>query len=590
MAESDADLSINMTSLKDNVTKDVGISIVVPKQVKSKSTPLAKLSEQSNGDTKDLKESKSSSTLSSDKASTKEKPASKKGKLRNNVPKFSDKGLCTNCKSDQCISESICCYLCDGRFHACCREKTNAVSSYAICTPTSHKVLMPLIAKYGQANAQRWGQIMFMCNKCEVRVRRLKNLTSKFIHASCQTGVEISSIVDSECQTDAAKLNVTNSECQATDDNSNVNYSTNSKSSLIDDIKPLLCDLKFDILKDVEQLINCKLTESSIKHDVEEDVAPKLLYSTSVSSGIAIENSSENPILHSNKAVNVPKSSMENESKDQIVVLSTTSQSVEVDEITKVIDEKFENIPFNYVKTNNTNKKIILGFPSEKYACSGKQLLESCPTLIDNNYSIADAKKVYPKITVSNIPNYLISHVISEKQRMTTDSYRGQLKDTLLNKILEKNGKIKDFQSGGKVFEIVYVNVGVDNTTLGIKVSPVIRDFLLKAGRIYVGNVMCSVIDRFHLKQCFKCQKIGHISVACKEDHSICMYCSANHTTRNCPNKKNRSSFKCRNCAQSKDPSISSLCDTHNSGSKDCPCIIREINRLRERTDYSKNL
>ena len=163
--------------------------------------------------------------------------------------------------------------------------------------------------------------------------------------------------------------------------------------------------------------------------------------------------------------------------------------------------------------------------------------------------------KMYPKVTISNVPNDIISHIITSKGQKSPSEFRDELKNFLKARILEKNSNIKDHHESGKIFEVVFVNVGKDYTTLGIKVSPIIREQLLNNGRIYVGSARCPVFDRFHIKQCFKCQKIGHISTDCKEDHVICMYCSASHSTGSCPVKKNKSCFKCRNCAQSKDPS-----------------------------------
>ena len=550
--------------------------------------------------------------------------SSKKGMALNAVPKFNDKGICSNCKSDQAISESICCHLCGDRFHACCREKTGSVSSYAICPPTSHKTLMPLIAKYGQANALRWGNIMFMCNKCEVRVQKLKNPQNSYtavkpdyvhsgcqtepiltqcdvINSECQTVVGMSDFISSSCQTDSvvSQCDYFSTGCQTEHDSGqsgvanqlNESYETPHSVSgpeLMKDISSLLSKMKTDILNDVNNLIESKFEPPPqvLQEDsTDEDAVNKEV--TTYASKVKLP---VNLPVQSLPNVEESKHTTAHETQDQIVVLSTTSQNVVVNEITQAIDTQFKNIPFNYVKTNPTNKKIILGFPSEKDACAGKHLLDACQLLKDSDYSIVDAKKVYPKITVSNIPNHVVSHIIAEKSNFSPNDYRDQLKTFLLSKILEKNEFIDNNLKCGKVFEIVYVNVGKDTVTLGIKISPTIRDYLLTNKRIYVGNSRCSVVDRFNIKQCFRCQKIGHISTDCKEDHMICMYCSASHSTGNCPNKKNKSSHKCRNCAQSKDSSVSALCDSHHSGSDDCPTIIKEKKKLQDRTDYSKNL
>ena len=61
------------------------------------------------------------------------------------APKFNDQGACARCKHTTLTTESITCELCDGTFHACCREKNGYSSSTAICTPTFHQKLMPVI-------------------------------------------------------------------------------------------------------------------------------------------------------------------------------------------------------------------------------------------------------------------------------------------------------------------------------------------------------------------------------------------------------------------------------------------------------------
>ena len=552
----------------------------------------------------------------STKKAQKVKSSTKKGTVLNAVPKYNDNGCCSNCKSGpDIINESICCYLCGDRFHACCREKSGCISSYAICPPSSHKTLMPLIAKYGQTNALRWGHIMFMCNKCEKSVRGLKPPSnSDTTHTGCQTELvtydssgtqdiecqtESSGTQDIECQTDLPTQDI---ECQTeftdgyADENVVNNILSNDGEPLMKNIGNLLQEMKAQILKDVEGLMDSKLSNSDTINNTSKNISmpnnsvspqtPVATYASAVSQSSSTGDNSGIAQTVSNDSV----VSTHTDDQDHIVVLSTTQQDIVIDDVTKVIDEKLQNVPFSYIKTNSVNKKIILGFPSENDVSKGKDILNECGSLKDKEYSIADAKKMYPKITVSNVPNYLVSHITSRRESMTPNVYRESLKDFLLSKILEKNAYIRECQSGGKVFDIVFVNVGKDYTTLGIKLSPIIRDYLLTNNRIYVGNARCPVFDRFHIKQCFKCQKIGHISSDCREDHIICMYCSASHSTGTCPNKKDKVSHKCRNCAQSKDPSIKALCDTHHSGSQECPTIIREKKRLQERTDYSKNL
>ena len=127
------------------------------------------------------------------------------------IPKFNDKGVCVRCKSDQLVTESICCSICNDRFHACCKEKNGVVSNTAICPPSSHKLLMPLITKYGRNNADRWGNFMFMCNSCEKKVRSLCGNAAKLTsNVSSDTSDLETSTVKIDTSTDCNDLSIDN--------------------------------------------------------------------------------------------------------------------------------------------------------------------------------------------------------------------------------------------------------------------------------------------------------------------------------------------------------------------------------------------
>lgn len=533
------------------------------------------------------------------------KPKKKKKKVTESdaVPCFNQKGICCKCKSSNIREESISCSICEELFHAVCRDQRGNIMSNSISTKTALDQIRPIIAKYG-SSSNRWGNFMFICNRCSLSIKskslpKPKNL-SEF---GCQT--EADNVSEFSCQTETVSMS--EKSCQIENEIDTTPKEANNP--LIKDIGSLLSEMKSEILKEVNNLMESKLrASSSDSPEPTDDILPledvtyasKVLLSAN-KKGDCISSRQNHPSSCSTASYNtssystaaLPNSLLGSELKDHIVILSTTSQNLEaghMEKITKVIDDEFKNIPFTFVKSSPSNKKIILSFPSEKDANIGKQILQTCDTLDNNLYTIADAKKMYPKITVSNIPNYLVSHIVSKKDQKNPTEYREELKTFLLAKILEKNEFIKDQLVCGKIFEIVFVNVGKEYTTLGIKVSPILRDHLVTGNRLYVGNTRCPVFDRFHVKQCFKCQKIGHISTDCREDHVICMYCSATHSTGTCPSKTIKSLHKCRNCAQSKDPSIKDSCDTHHSGSSECPTIIREKKRLEERTDYSKNL
>ena len=69
--------------------------------------------------------------------------------------------------------------------------------------------------------------------------------------------------------------------------------------------------------------------------------------------------------------------------------------------------------------------------------------------------------------------------------------------------------------------------------SIGLKVSPAIRLAIIdnQEGNLYLGNSRYQIKDRYHVKYCFHCQIIGHISTDCsnKNAGSVCMYCMGKH-------------------------------------------------------------
>ena len=146
--------------------------------------------------------------------------------------------------------------------------------------------------------------------------------------------------------------------------------------------------------------------------------------------------------------------------------------------------------------------------------------------------------------------------------------------------------------SQNMTFKVVYANSGSHYTTAGIRVSPGIRNYLIQNKQcIYIGYSKCNVFDRFDLKQCFRCQKIGtHISTQCTAPNATCKYCGQSHMTRGCPYKDQKQNRRCTNCAHSTNSEIRNSCNTHHAGEESCPFIQQEKEKLISRTEYSKNM
>ena len=529
-------------------------------------------------------------------------------------PRFSASGKCTRCHSMNHVDEAIVCNICDASFHAVCKNKRSNSNGYSICTKKFFNDVRPVIAKYG-TNANRWGSFMFICNHCVKSVKSLKGKpsSSKEKSADVQNGTK------------------SNAGIKSGKDQDNLSPEPFDKSTpnLLEHIGSLLGDLKNDILQNVHDLMDEKLS----KHEAAIQEASSV-YSTSrlvsnispvsslttfdqgVGADVCHSTTTSMPIMYSDAVSNSTPNQMSNmrhrqqsgmsqvssilspsidgdeKSDEQVIVLSSEQEEDKDFEALRVLTgQQLKDIPMNFLRCNSKTKKIIIGFPTKKNCSEGKEILHKCEAL--KTFKMSDAKKMMPKVTVTNVPNYLISHIIAEKDKdkLPIDDYRAKLKEYLYSKILEKNHCVRELVSSGDItFSIIYVNVGKDYSTLGIKVSPVIWNLLKKTKSLFIGNSKCPVTDRFNIKQCFKCQKLGHIAKDCDQESNTCMYCSASHMTSQCPNKNNCLQYRCINCSHSKNPLISQSCSTHHSGSDICPIIMNEKKRLQIRTEYSKNV
>jgi hypothetical protein len=95
---------------------------------------------------------------------------------------------------------------------------------------------------------------------------------------------------------------------------------------------------------------------------------------------------------------------------------------------------------------------------------------------------------------------------------------------------------------------------------------------VIDEGLIWQGEVFqCERYERqCRVKQCFKCQKYGHIGTQCKAP-TACGYCAQEHDTRDCPTKSERNGpRKCATCR-----------GEHESWNRQCPTRKDEIAKAK---------
>ena len=95
---------------------------------------------------------------------------------------------------------------------------------------------------------------------------------------------------------------------------------------------------------------------------------------------------------------------------------------------------------------------------------------------------------------------------------------------------------------------------------------------MIDEGLIWQGEVFqCERYERrCRVKQCFKCQKYGHIGTQCKAP-TACGYCAQEHDTRDCPSRFNRNApRKCATCR-----------GEHEAWSRVCPTRKEEVTKAK---------
>ena len=91
---------------------------------------------------------------------------------------------------------------------------------------------------------------------------------------------------------------------------------------------------------------------------------------------------------------------------------------------------------------------------------------------------------------------------------------------------------------------------------------------------IFVDFNRCRVTDRFHVTQCYGCQKFGHVRINCPTKLLlVCRYCSDQHDGRTCPFKGNFEKYKCSNCESN-----------HSTTYAGCPVLKSQAFSLMQRT------
>ena len=349
-------------------------------------------------------------------------------------------------------------------------------------------------------------------------------------------------------------------------------------------IKDMIQSQIQSIVPDIISKIDDKILDKT-----ETSKLQKLSYKDALSGGQDSESTMDAQIPHTQSeygrksaevvVFDLAKQSGENDDENGSLVFEQISQNL-----------ADANVQVQFMYLNKAKKKVVAGFPNKEEQSKGQKINHQLAQ--ENGVTVRMSKKMLPKLTVRNVSQEVFRGI-----DLTDDTTRTLQKERIIDQIKKRNPGIAPLCQDGHTLEVIYLKDTRFGKyyTVALKVSPSIRRYLLveQGGRLYIGNQCYPFEDRFFIQVCYHCQNAGHMSNTCpkKTQKPVCMYCSNDHLSKECPNKNNRSQYKCNRCACSENDKISSNANTHTTNDPYCPMTLIDIEKLQANTEYlSKNV
>ena len=377
--------------------------------------------------------------------------------------------------------------------------------------------------------------------------------------------------------------------------------------SIIKQLSVMKCEMLNELNKTIESKLENVLSQLAEKSlsvkapvnqvccNVEDTSSPLSSPLSTTRSWEPLNKPGEEPCVNSQTQERAPETVV---GEPEVLILSPEDgvnvSDVLLNKVKKSVETKLKRLPVEFVRPNSNSKKIALGFKTSELRTEAESLINSDNDLASSGYTCKPVNKMLPKISLFNVSSDVFDEV--DRSSEDEDQIKQLEKLAVIEKILDKNDDVRALHSEQHTLQVVYLKKITEHQyTIVLKVSPAIRAALIKQGRrIYVGSTVHYFTDRFHVQQCYHCQKIGHTSGKCPEIASapVCMYCMGKHKSSNCtPDvKKNPSVHRCARCLASTHGNDAELGLTHNAASPNCPLIKRELKRLEQNTNFtSKN-
>lgn len=245
--------------------------------------------------------------------------------------------------------------------------------------------------------------------------------------------------------------------------------------------------------------------------------------------------------------------------KKNLLVLKSTDKERNVASRKDEVARALKDIPVVNTKFTSGGN-AVLNFDSEAEREKAANVISSGLRNVEMNFT----KKLHPKIMICNVS-------------------KEENKGDIVEYLVAKNGYLQTVEDVHDKMKLVFSKPAFGNTVHYIlRGSPDIRELIHKHG-----DVVClkwaryTVRDRYHVFNCFHCQRYGHTESNCKfkqnGDPFSCAKCAENHPTKDCTND----SVKCINCVRHLRPDI-----IHPVNSRQCKSLEMELSRLRDMTDH----
>lgn len=254
----------------------------------------------------------------------------------------------------------------------------------------------------------------------------------------------------------------------------------------------------------------------------------------------------------------------------QVLLKSQDNEVLTQQSFADKVKKNLQAIPINSIKVSKQGVGVIT-FPNESTRDDGYSKLKDKFCVESNNRPY---RSLLPKITISNIQTSDYNNTDASKL-------------SLVKAICDKNSDLKLLIDAGKVFDVILIKEDSRNIGASFAVARVDKEIYSKIQalhyQIFIDFNRCRVTDRFHVTQCYGCQKFGHVRSKCPTKHIlVCRYCSGEHDGKNCPVKGDFKKYNCSNCHAN-----------HSTTYAGCPVLKNQALSLMQRTQgleaHSKN-